>query len=386
MKRKIVIIVLLALLLNIRAYAMDKIEAKAAVLMELNTGRVLYAINQDEILPQASITKLMTYYVFKDFMQKNSINENEVIVTHKWVLPEDASKANLKNGDKATIDQLLNTLLVFSANDSALQLQDIYDGQNGNMLDSMNRKALEIGMKNTLYINVTGLRDETRNIFENHTTAYETALLAASLIKNYPEVLNITSKKEYKFKAHKYTSTNRLLYIKPGVDGLKTGHTDEAGYCLVATENVSVKGKNQKPFRLIAVVLGSETDSQRFKDGNTLLKYGENNFVNEKVIDKNTSFRLKNDFFKVGYLDASTQEDVYFFKGKDEKIEKKVEFNENLTKDIKKGEEIGRITIRNLNNGNTIQRKLYAVSDYKAVSLYKKIIIYIKRILKLMSR
>jgi serine-type D-Ala-D-Ala carboxypeptidase (penicillin-binding protein 5/6) len=386
MKRVTAIILLLILVFsNYSAivHAESK-NYKAAVLVEVNSGEILYQYNKDGVLPQASLTKLMTYYVIKDFLNNNSIdNAHKVNVNIDMnKIPTDGSKIKLKNGDEITMQQLLESLLIVSANDSALQLETLFNlKSNTSLIDSMNEKAAKIGLKNSLYINTTGLTEEMNGQNYNYSTAYETAMLAMRIIKEDPDVLKITSKDEFIYKDFRYQNTNKVLKLNKKVDGLKTGHTDIAGYCLVSTEDLTNTNGNGQPLRLLAVIFGCKSENDRTNESLKLLKYGEDNFFNEKVVSKEIKFQHSSQFYKNGYIEGAVSEDIYTFKQKDENIVHTFEFDKDLPVNIKKGDKIGKLTVKSLKDGSVKEYPLYSTDDFKSISFIKKIFIYIIQLL-----
>ncbi|SKA94783.1 D-alanyl-D-alanine carboxypeptidase (penicillin-binding protein 5/6) [Caloramator quimbayensis] len=389
MKRKIFIIILFIFFLsNIKAFAQEQIDlnSKAAVLMEYSTGRILYDKNKDRILNEASITKIMTYYVLMDLLKEKGIKVSEIITANSYAIPSDATRAGFRKGERITINELINSMLIHSANDSALQLGEFYKNLTGkDISDAMNEKAKEIGLKNTFYINPTGLKEKDKKITENYTTAMETAILARNLLKEYPEIIEITSKKEWVYKNTKYKNTNKLLNIKKEVDGIKTGHTDKAGYCLLSTEKVNSKDKNHKDFRIIAVVLGADTEADRIKDSKKILEYGEKNYEFIKTIDKNEIFKFRSEMYKNGYVEGRTDNDKFILKKNGEVIEKNAVLNNNMTKKIRKGDEIGKVVVKNTTTGEIYEYKLYSTEDFKPISFFRRILLFIKKKIKIIS-
>lgn len=280
---------------------------KAAVLIEANSGKVLYEYNKDKILGQASITKVMTYYIFRDFIEENSISQSTKVKINLPLnaLYPDGGGIGLKNGDTITIKELNETLLVKSANDSALVIADFYKSRTKkDFVGEMNKKAKSLGMKNTYYINPHGLTDKKNNKY-NYTTAYETALLVNSVIKKYPDSLKITSKKSCTYGNKTLKTTNNLLSTRPTVDGFKTGYTTISGYCLASTEDLTATNGSGKPFRLIAVVLGSSSSNLRDREIVNLLEYGKKNFMNNNFGGLAETKTLGNARAKISHLTKS---------------------------------------------------------------------------------
>ncbi|TDT51120.1 D-alanyl-D-alanine carboxypeptidase family protein [Fonticella tunisiensis] len=386
MVKKVFYVILVFLLLSHRVLAYEAGSYKAAVLIEANSGRILYEYNKDVQLPQASITKLMTYYVMKDLINKNNIDLNRAVKIDLSGIKMDPSWSQLgiKTGDEITLDNLIKSLLIVSANDSALVLERLYnspDFSGGSFINAMNERAREIGMTKTRYVNSTGLTDRINNKkYYNITSAYDTAILASDLLKKYPEIIEITKTKVFKYRGRDYENWNRLLWNNPRVDGLKTGHTIEAGYCLVSTEDLTDLNGGGKPFRLVAVILGAPSDSDRLNESIRLLKYGENNFQNKVVVKKGDKFRLDSELYKGGYVEGEASEDLYFVSAKDESIGKYVKFNERLPRKIRKGDVIGTVEIKNQRTGEVKASNIYASGDFKQVSIFMRIFMFIRHL------
>jgi D-alanyl-D-alanine carboxypeptidase (penicillin-binding protein 5/6) len=244
---------------------------KAAILIDYKSGKVLYEKNKDQVLPEASITKLMTYYVIKDYLKNRNISEDTIIKidTNNFITQNDASGIGLKKGQKISISDLITSMLVVSANDSAMALENFYKSGGGSFVDAMNKKASELGLKNTNFVNPTGLTLSSKTHRLNTTSAYDIAILSKNIIRDYPEILKITNMSSIIINGKTYINTNGTLKYNSNIDGLKTGYTKEAGYCLAATENI--KGNRfttnishnsiiTDDMRLISVVFGCETE------------------------------------------------------------------------------------------------------------------------------
>jgi serine-type D-Ala-D-Ala carboxypeptidase (penicillin-binding protein 5/6) len=382
MKKKIIYMVVIFLSLSINCFAFEKGNYEAAILIEANSGKILYEYNKDKPLPQASITKLMTYYVIMDFLKDKNVelNKSLEINLENIRIESDWSKAGLKNGDKVTLEDLILTMMIPSANDSALQLEKYYNmsqPEGNDFIKAMNAKAQELGMESSKYINTTGLTEEKGY---NISSVYDSAILSISLLKEYPQLINVTGIKELIFKGTRLKNSNLLVGKDPRVDGLKTGHTNIAGYCLVATKDLKDKSGNNMPFRLISVVFGCPTEVDRVKESERLLNYGEENFENRIILNQDTVLRYENPYYKGGYIEAGSLEQVYMLADKKQQIEKKIEFNSKLPKKIKKGDEVGTVIITNTNTQETQTKKLYALNDYNSVSFLKRILILLKKV------
>lgn len=365
-------------IMNLCAYGYTKPEYKAAILLEANTGKILYQFNKDKILPQASITKLMTYYVIKSYMKENSIKESDTITVGdtNFSIPGDGVKLGIKKGDIFTYKQLLQAMLIISANDSACEFGSVYDKQGKDIILSMNKDTSSLGLGKSHYYNVTGitLKNGNKKIY-NVSTAYELAKLGKIIIDKYPDILQITSHRKVTIKGQTYYSTNKLLGTNNRVDGLKTGHTDEAGYCLVFTEDVTNIIGNGQPMRLFGVVLGAPSDKVRTKASLRLLNYGEKSFFNYKLVDKNELFSLKNELYENNHIMARTNQDFYLLKKRTVPVLKQFHSNLKLSGTVHKGDRIGWVSIRI--GSQVIDKPVYADKDYKQKFILFRFFIHI---------
>lgn len=350
-------------------------NTKAAVLIEEGTGKVLYDYNKDAILPQASVTKLMTYYIARDYLKSTNtpLTKKITVDADFSMVPPDGTQLKLVKGDVITIQELLASLMIMSANDSAIELEKmIEEATKKNFIDIMNTKAKEIGLTKTTYINPSGLSERTdKEAKYNTTTAYETAILAKKIIDDYPDTLKITSQKSFKFKDVVYPSTNKLLEVKPNVDGLKTGYTTEAGYCIAVTESIKKTSNDIKPFRVVAVTLGSDTNENRTAVNTKLLNYAEQNFENKKIVKKETNYNLTSKYHKGGVIPAHIKDDVYYLVNKKDKVEVKALIKDKLKNSVKKGDIVGKLQIKV--NNVTMEEDLIATKDVKKVNIFKRI-------------
>jgi len=384
MKSKVLSVLLAIVILfscSINAYGYDlkeKPDCRAAIIIEQDSGKVLYEYNSNERLPMASVTKLMTYYVFMEYAKEEGMDFEQTVKvsTAGWNLSPYASAIGLKDGESLTISQLIQGTMIVSANDFATALRDVYELNGGNMVEDMNRKAQEMGLTATSFINVTGLTADD-GIDTNYSSARDLAVLAKAVIDEFPETLEITSRKSFDYKGKTFDTTNKLLEIDSGVDGMKTGHTEAAGYCLIATKMIQPSQDNYGQHRVITVVLGCESESGRVQESAKLLKYAEEGFANERIASSDDAFTTENPFYKAGNIAASTNQDAYVLHNVDDPLQVKAEFKPNLTKNITKGDEIGTLVVID-GAGEETRFPLYAADDYKTVNIFKKLILHVK--------
>ena len=236
--------------------------AKSWLLLDVSTYQVLASAGADERVEPASLTKLMTAYLtFSAIKQKQiTLNQNVPISDRAW--RTGGSRMFLEPNKPVTVDELIHGMIIQSGNDACVVLAELIAGSEESFVALMNREAARLGLKNTHFTNATGLTEAG-----HYSSARDLAALAAVLIRDFPEFYPIYSKKEYSYNKIIQPNRNRLLWLDPTVDGLKTGHTDAAGYCLVAS---AVRG----PRRLLSVVLGADSDASRAQESQKLLNWG----------------------------------------------------------------------------------------------------------------
>jgi D-alanyl-D-alanine carboxypeptidase (penicillin-binding protein 5/6) len=284
------------------AEANIQFQGKAAILMDAETGQVLYQYNPDEALPPASMAKMMTEYLVMKAIQEGRIHWDDVVTVQENAAKQIGSRVFLAKGDKHTVEELYKAMAIASANDATVQLAEYLAGSEQAFVAMMNETAKQLGMTNTYFVNTTGLErmympEAYRPAEERETlmSARDSAILAYHILKEMPEVLEITKIQSLKFRERDKDSTpnwnwmlesnkdipNFRKFAYPGVDGLKTGHTDTSGNCFTGTAL-------RNGTRLIAVVMGvpgSMYDGQRFLEAAKLFDYGFNNFEKLTVVE-----------------------------------------------------------------------------------------------------
>lgn len=269
------LIVFLILTFSINgAYAIN-INSGSAILMESKTGKILYEKNSDLQRPMASTSKIMTYLLTMDAVEDGKISLNDRVKVSRNAANAGGSSYGLKENEVLTVDELLKSMMIISANDSAVVLGEYLEGSIGKFCIEMNEKAKSLGLNSAYFVNPNGM--PLKNNDQNKISAKDLALLSKHVIDTHGEhLLGITSQKQFRGKYKNFTknNTNRLLQTPGFVDGLKTGYTNSAGHCLVTTSEIKDSDEN----RLISVVLGGKTGKQRYDDSQNLIEYGLNNF------------------------------------------------------------------------------------------------------------
>ena len=277
------------------------------ILYEPNTKKILVSYNSDEPVEPASLTKLMTSYVVADYLKEDFINitDEPKISVKAWKTK--GSRMFIREGTNVRVSDLIKGMIIQSGNDASVALAEHVAGSEDNFAYLMNEYASELGMANTSFNNATGLPDPL-----NVTSAYDLALLTSALINDFPEHYKYYSQKSFTYNGIKQSNRNRLLWRDEIFDGVKTGYTQSAGYCLVGS---AIRGD----MRLVAVVLGSE-DDKRFNDVSLLMTYGFRYFTTEKLFSKKEPIQDvkvvagKNETVRVG-----TKDDIILTLQKDQR-------------------------------------------------------------------
>ncbi|MBC1227264.1 D-alanyl-D-alanine carboxypeptidase family protein [Listeria booriae] len=260
-----IIAILVLVFWNKGMNAAPTVNANSALLVSLKHDKILFEENTDQKVPIASLTKLMTAYLVLESIHNKQLSWDEGLTLKRLDDPRAVSLQARTGKTYYSVQDLFATMMIMSANDAAEALAERVNSTD--FVGEMNAKAKELGLKKTKYVNATGLDS---NGEESMSMASDLLILAKELISDYPEILETTSRTSYVTKdGNTIHTTNDLLQENEidGLDGLKTGFTDQAGYCLIATAV-------QNGDRLIAVVLGSRTDNDRMKSAETLLDYG----------------------------------------------------------------------------------------------------------------
>ena len=250
--------------------------ARSYIIQDYGSGNVLAEEHSEVSVEPASITKLMTAYVVFSELQANNIALSDIVTISEKAWRTPGSRMFVEVGKKVTVEELLQGMIVQSGNDATVALAEYVAGSEDSFADAMNKHAAEIGLTGSHFMNATGLPDE------NHImTARDIATLASLVISEYPEYYKWYSQKEYTFNDITQHNRNKLLWRDPSVDGLKTGHTDSAGYCLVTSAK-------KEGMRLITVVLGTDSENARADASQALLNYGFRFFETHKLYDAGT--------------------------------------------------------------------------------------------------
>lgn len=323
------------------------LNAKSSILIEASTGKILYEKNKDERYAPASMTKMMSLVIIMDNIYNGNLRLDEMVKTSKNASGMGGSQIFLKEGEEMSVDDMLKGITIGSANDATVALAERIAGSEEAFVKIMNEYAKKLGLKNTHFKNCTGL-DEN----DHYSSAYDMSVIARELVK-HDKILNYSSIYETYLRSdtdNKFwlVNTNKLVRFYKGVDGLKTGYTDTAGYCLTATIN-------KDNMRVIAVVMGEDSSTTRNSEVSGLLDYAYNLYKKDTYITKEEVLgNAKVEKGNVEYANIVTVDDISIINKKEYKRgEIKFELDlKYLKAPIKKGDVVGKIKV--IENGNII--------------------------------
>ena len=255
--------------------AVPAIAARAYVLLDFNSGQLLASHNSSERMEPASLTKLMTAYLTFVALRQKSLRPEQVVPVSARAWKAAGSRMFLEPRKPVTVDELIRGIIVQSGNDACIALAEAVGGTEEAFAQMMTREAQRLGMKNTNFVNSTGLPHP-----QHYSTAHDLALLAAAIVRDFPEYYPLYSTKEYRYNNISQANRNRLLWTDPTVDGMKTGYTESAGYCLITSARRDAR-------RLIAVVMGASSETARAIESQKLLNYGFQFYDTVRLYEKN---------------------------------------------------------------------------------------------------
>ena len=336
------------------------IKAKSVILMEPNTKEILYESNSDEKLAPASITKIMPLLLIMEAIDRGDISLETVVTASEHACSMGGSQIWLEPGESMTVDELLKATVIASANDACVALGELIAGSEEGFVALMNQRAKELGMNNTNFVNCTGLDADGHLISAHDVAIMSSELIKHELIKNYSTVW-MDSLRDGK---SELVNTNKLVRFYEGTTGLKTGTTGIAKYCLSATAK-------RNGMELVAVVMAGETSNDRFNGAKKLLDYGFANFsfssleaeLSQNEVEINKGVKKK--------IAIKTEEKVNILLPKNSKNEatRTVEWNENITAPVKKGDVLGYVNI-NIGEEQVGRIEIKAAEDVKKLNFW----------------
>lgn len=346
MKRTLSLLCLVCLLLSVPARAeAPAVSAPSALLMEKQTGTVLYALGEHEAREPASVTKVMTLLLVMEAIDSGTLHYEDIVTPSAHASSMGGSQIWLREGEQMRVEELLKAVCVVSGNDAAVALGEHLAGSEDAFVEKMNRRAQELGMKDTHFVNCTGLPAEG-----HVTSAYDIALMSRELILHHPDIRRFTTiwTDSLRDGASMLVNTNKLIRFYPGATGLKTGSTDTAQYCLSATAE-------RDGMELIAVVLKGASSDERFADARALLDYG---FANYVLVAVTPDAPLAPVPVRLGVRDAVrsvlTEENVLLLKkGDAAALSQTITLPESVDAPVAQGARLGELTVAD-GDGNTL--------------------------------
>ena len=342
MKRHLLLLAALAVLNTpLRAEPLPEppaLAAKSWLLYDYSSGRVLINHDGDARMEPASLTKMMTAYLAFDALKHRTLTLDE-----KLAVPVSATRNSgnesrmlLKPGQTVTVNELLHGLIIQSGNDAAIMLALHIAGSESGFVDMMNQEAKRLGMFNTHFANPVGLPDPL-----HYSSAYDLALLAAALIRDYPQHYSIFGLRDYTFNRVTQANRNRLLWLDPFADGIKSGHTETAGYCLVGSAQ-------RDGHRLISVLFGADSDRLRAAESQKLLNFGFQNFDTVRLYRKDQPvnririWKGTNSHVGIGF-----RHDLYLSipKGAYSRLKATVETSQPILAPVSGGQQVGKLKL-----------------------------------------
>lgn len=327
------------------------LAVKAYLLKDFNSGHVIATQNANMRIEPASLTKIMTAYLSFKALKNGHLQLTQTLPVSEIAWKAEGSKMFIEPNKPVTVDELLHGMIIQSGNDASIALAEGIASSEEIFTSMMNKEAQRLGMKNTHYMNATGLPDP-----QHYTTAEDLSILASALIRDFPEEYKrLYSVKEYSYNNIKQPNRNRLLWLDPNVDGMKTGHTESAGYCLISSAK-------RDTTRRISVVLGAPTDAARATESQKLLNYGFQFFDSTLVYKQGQNIsQLKVWKGSENQVASTVANDLFLTLPKGEYVNVKavISSTQPLIAPIKKGQIVGNVKFTL--NGKTIdQRALVA--------------------------
>jgi D-alanyl-D-alanine carboxypeptidase (penicillin-binding protein 5/6) len=348
--------------------ATPKINAKGFLLIDYDSGKVLAEKKKNTRMEPASLTKMLTSYVVASELKRGGISLNDMVTVSEKAWRMQGSRMFIEVGKKVSVEDLLKGMIIQSGNDATVALAEHVAGSEDAFVSLMNQYAAELGMVDSHFVNSTGLPNK-----DHYTTPNDLAKLARALIRDFPEHYDWYAQKKFTYNKINQYNRNKLLWRNKFVDGIKTGHTESAGFCLVA----SAKRDNM---RLISVVLGTRSEEARAAESQKLLSYGFRFFETHKLYSANeplTTARIWKGASE--QIPLGLKNDLYLTipKGLYKKLDADMNIDTKITAPAKKGDSYGTVNVR-LGDEQYAERKLVALTDVEKGNLWTSLIDEVK--------
>ena len=339
------------------------LNASAYVLMDAASGEIIVQKNADKQLPPASMTKMMTSYLATHELALGNLGEQDPVPVSVKAWKMGGSKMFIREGRNVPFIELIKGIIIQSGNDASIAVSEFVAGSEDAFVDLMNRHAQRMGMVNTQFQNATGWPAK-----EHFSSAHDMALLAQAIINDHPEYYSLYKEKYFEFNKIRQPNRNKLLWRDPSVDGLKTGHTEEAGFCLTASAQ-------RNGMRLIAVVMGTKSENARATETQKLLTYGFRYFETHRLYQAGDSIKTlpvwygEETQFEVGIADDLF---ITVARGAKEQLQVETLTNEFIEAPLSIGESQGSVTIR-LNDKVIAERPLVALNNVTEAGFFSRL-------------
>lgn len=338
------------------------LNAKAYILIDVDSGKIIAEKNSETRLPPASLTKLMTLYVTSNALAHQQVKLDDKVRISKRAWKTGGSRMFVKEGELVSIENLLKGIIVDSGNDACVALAEHLSGSEKGFSDLMNHQAQQLGMSQSHFTDSTGLPNNN-----HYSTARDLAILSRALIKDYPQYYHWYKQKWFTYNGIRQPNRNRLLWRDSHIDGMKTGHTDKAGFCMVSSAK-------QDNMRLLAVVLGSPNETARADDNERLLNYGfrfyetHRLYNNQQAVTEAPLYKGDKNSIKLGLM---KEEYVTIPAGQYQRLTVRTKIPAQLEAPLHKNQQVGELIV--LFDGKQIDSEpLYALEDVSKGGLFKR--------------
>ncbi|MEM5535724.1 D-alanyl-D-alanine carboxypeptidase family protein [Neptuniibacter pectenicola] len=316
--------------------AEPQIAATAYLVIDADTGKIIAAKNENERFAPASLTKMMTAYILEYELNKGNVSTDDLVLISEKAWRTQGSRMFIREGTQVRLGDLMKGIVIQSGNDASVAAAEHIAGSEAAFADLMNQHAKLLGMRNTNFMNATGLPAEG-----HESSAFDLALLAKAIIQDFPEHYGIYSEKYFTYNKIRQPNRNKLLWRDKTVDGLKTGHTDAAGYCLVASAK-------RDGMRLISVVLGTSDEEARARESQKLLSYAFRYYRTHQLYKSNVVLNTTKvwsgtqDQLRMGIAESLS---VTIPRGQADKLQATMDVDRVVTAPIAQGQELGKVRV-----------------------------------------
>lgn len=343
------------------------LSAKGYVLMDANTGKILAEKDMNQRMEPASLTKIMTLYLAFQALQDGQIKLTDDVRISKKAWQMKGSLMFLEVGTSVSVEQLIQGVIVASGNDASVALAQYIAGTEPTFVQLMNQTAAQLGMKSTHFMDATGMPDA-----DHYTTPYDLAVLTRAIVEDFPQYYHYFSEKWLTYNKIKQPNRNRLLWRDPSVDGLKTGHTDSAGYCLISSAK-------RQDMRLISVIMGTNSDGARNEQSQALLNYGFRFYKTYKIFDSNESISVPRVWMgKSKKVHFGLEKPLYVTvpTGEFKNLNASINLEKPLRAPIIAGKSYGKLNV-NLGNEKIAETPLVALQDDPKANFFSRMVDHI---------